>query len=74
MTEKDTVKLEAQFNKTENRIKTLENEMEKAKEKIRLHAEENYAKINVNISNISKYAYFFHAKLFISITLTEIYC
>ena len=59
MTEKDTVNLEAQFNKTKNRIHTLENEMEKAEEKIRLQAEENYEKIIVNISNISKYAYIF---------------
>ena len=57
MTEKETVKLEAQFNKTENRIHTLENEMEKAEEKIRLQAEEHYEKINLDISNISKYAY-----------------
>ena len=49
-----TVKLEAQFNKTDKRINTLENEMEKAEEKIGLQAEENYEKIIVNISNISK--------------------
>ena len=59
MTEKDTVNLEAQFNKTEDRINTLENEMEKAEEKIGLQAEENYEKIIVNISNISKSAYIF---------------
>ena len=35
LAEKDTVNLEAQFNKTEDRIQTLENEMEKAEEKIR---------------------------------------
>lgn len=59
--ERDTVKLNAQFNKIEDRMNTLENQMEKDEEKIRLQAEENYEKINVNISNISQYAYFFKA-------------
>ena len=73
LTENDTVKLEAQFNKTKDRIHTLENEMEKAEEKIGLQVEENYEKIIVNISNISKYAYIFSMLnyLFVSITLKE---
>ena len=51
--------LEAKFDKTDERINTLENKTEKAEEKIKLQAEENYKILNRNISNISKYAYFF---------------
>ena len=70
LTENDTVKLETQFNKTEDRIHTLKNEMEKAEEKIRLRAEDSYEKIIINISNISKYAYIYSMlNSIISITL-----
>lgn len=59
--EKDTVKLQAQFDDSEERINTLGKEMEKAKENITLQAD-NLKNLSGKISITGKHILFFFIK------------